>query len=366
MNNSVKLLYLMEKCGMNIKCFKKQYMQDLKKDPVVRKAKLYINKKVKDENLKTFRKDIKKFKLKRKSDLSMNLITYKKYNEIVNLYSKYMEVNPYYYDNNKAIIPLECIEEIYVDEPEYGGRRSLQEILDDENIKKRTKKKLVLKIIDEWNMSYRTEMNDNINRMTEKIELNVPKNLKVTGKIEQRFFFFVSIILMLSYGAANMLSWMPIAGDYIERINDIMADQFLGILAMLLIYLGVFIGVLLMVYNTYIKETKNFSKSSNKYLSNIQKELNRSMKGESKYLRRFFGKKSKRRSFKRKYTLDNLTRVEKNINAIDSYTTHIGSRVSFYKKYNRKIKLFKIVLEVSFLVIFLVLAYNLYNYWNIL
>lgn len=362
MNDKAKLLLLVSMLNCEDKNIKKKFVEVIKEDNKNQLANVYEKKQIKDANIKQYRNKVKKLKFSKRLSIAKNSEIYLEKNKFINLYSKYLNINPFKYSKKKEIIPVKHLEELYLN---YDNEIVSIDDMFNENIKKRDKRNKITEVTNNWINEYDSEAQLKLDKMGEVFEGKRRRRLLGVFWFEKMAFLLSPVIILLVIGGTSVLSLIPFVDSYATNLNDLLAKDLLKFLATILVYLGVIGGTILTIYGTYVKEIKTKEKKSKKYIKKIRKEISRKIKKESKRLRRFIKRKVKWNK-KKRYNLKRVTQINENLSMYENHSSYIEKRFKYFDRNRKKIFLLRLVIELLFISTLLYFSMQVYQMWNIL
>lgn len=266
--------------------------------------------------------------------------------------------NPYLATDPEVSVGIKVLEDITVEHSKLQSPRLLKDILQDQLMRTRTKKRICKDVLRLWEIEYKRAEGLNKTEVLETTATIKNRKIKQTSTLTLFAYILLSIVAILIAAKTPSLTEIPGFGKYIGQFYQTMSDSLINLLVILLAYTSLFTVLYILVVKTYFKETKSLGTMAEKYLNAKFSKLNHAFKKQHKALKRhLLGniKRKKIQTYRIKYIYSPSTFIEK----VKQYHAYIDERFTHFSKLYYLLLFFSLVLRLGMIGMVAYIAYRL-------
>ncbi len=269
--------------------------------------------------------------------------------------------NPLFYYNKDVQNTMSNIDDFKFTHTDLDKEYNFNELFNDPAIERRHKEDIAFDVFEDWITDYKVKLKDKLNLFS-----NIATNINFDVISKQSKLKMILILIMSLFTSTLLmgtLNSIPYVGEYFEMIYDgIAASPLANFFARISFYFSMFTFVLIVVFNTLVKEYSLDEKNIDTFVEQWNESIDKVFVKQNDYIERFIDDYSDG-VIKEGVDISKFSLVRKNVFYFENYVHTLHFRISNITKYTPiMIQSMMYLSRISYVLFILYMALAVINY----
>lgn len=240
--------------------------------------------------------------------------------------------NPFHSAKNSVWIDVSRIEDIPVYHRRLKEVRRLIDILKDQAIKKRVRKRIAKDVLKQWNRDFKAMYKSERAFHLDRASVLKSKKVRLIDVGKMTLFASLTLFFLLISNRWSFLSKIPLLGRLFTHIYHFLDTPHWNNLVVLLTYASLFTTLYYLVIRSYYNLVRNIGSQAEGYVRKSFRKIKRKYKGQYRLLKRHLLKLASSRYYKKTLRIKQIYSPQESLEKLNHYIEYLTERLKQFEK----------------------------------